>query len=498
MAGAKSMMGKATEREPTEPTSPVAQDEWRSNHTIEIEINQTLEMPCFQNSSSETSSEFTFTWLVEDNGAQEMLIQDHHISSSTSFKDRVKLCANYGLCLSPVQIHDDGRQFSCQVRLRSGKILTSSTTVKVFAKPEIPMIVENSTVNVLGERIFTCSLKNVFPKASLTWFIDGRLLQGEEEDDVFTSTTSEFSEAPTSINGSTNNNHIHITSSHDSFSYWVDEKSPVGPDQTPAIKRLARISLVKKLMKKWSVTQNLTFREQLEAGIRYFDLRVSSKPGDADQEIYFIHGLFGIKVWDGLMEIDSFLTQHPQEIVFLDFNHFYAMDEAHHKCLILRIQEAFGSKLCPACFVESMTLQTLWEKKCQVLIFYHCPFYKQYPFLWPGKKIPAPWANTTSVRKLILFLETTLSERAPRGSFHVSQAILTPRVKTIARGLVGGLKNTLVHRNLPAILDWVKTQKPGAMGVNIITSDFVDLVDFATTVIELNDLLQEDRALAKC
>lgn len=53
-------------------------------------------------------------------------------------------------------------------------------------------------------------------------------------------------------------------------------------------------------------------------------------------------------------------------------------------------------------------------------------------------------------------------------------------------------------RNLPAILDWVRTQKPGATGVNIITSDFVDLVDFATTVIDLNDLLQEDRALAKC
>lgn len=154
--------------------------------------------------------------------------------------------------------------------------------------------------------------------------------------------------------------------SHDSFSYWVDEKSPVGPDQTPAIKRLARISFVKKVMKKWSVTQNLTFREQLDAGIRYFDLRVSSKPGDADQEIYFIHGLFGIRVWDGLMEIDSFLTQHPQEIVFLDFNHFYAMDEAHHKRLILRIQEAFGSKLCSACSVESMTLRNLWEKKCQV------------------------------------------------------------------------------------------------------------------------------------
>lgn len=140
----------------------------------------------------------------------------------------------------------------------------------------------------------------------------------------------------------------------------------MGPDQTPTIIRLARISLVKKLMKKWSVTQNLTFREQLEAGIRYFDLRVSSKPGDADQEIYFIHGLFGIKVWDGLMEIDTFLTQHPREIVFLDFNHFYAMDEAHHKHLVHQIQDAFGNKLCSACSVESLTLQILWEKKCQV------------------------------------------------------------------------------------------------------------------------------------
>lgn len=60
--------------------------------------------------------------------------------------------------------------------------------------------------------------------------------------------------------------------------------------------------------------------------------------------------------------------------------------------------------------------------------------------------MPAPWANTTNVRKLIQFLETTLGERAKRGTFHVSQAILTPQVKTIVRGLKSGLKNTLVHR----------------------------------------------------
>lgn len=161
----------------------VTQEEWRSHNTIEIEINQTLKIPCLQNISSGISSEFTSAWLVEDNGTQETLFtQDHRISKSTLFKDRVKLGADYGLYLSPVQIHDDDRKFSCHVTVMPGKILRSSTTVKVFAKPEIPMIVENNSMDVLGERTFTCSLRNVFPTANLTWFIDRSFPQGEREE----------------------------------------------------------------------------------------------------------------------------------------------------------------------------------------------------------------------------------------------------------------------------------------------------------------------------
>lgn len=124
--------------------------------------------------------------------------------------------------------------------------------------------------------------------------------------------------------------------------------------------------MVKKLMKKWSVTQNLTFKEQLESGIRYFDLRVSSKPEEAEIEIYYIHGLYGIKVWDGLTEINTFLTNHSTEVVLLDFNHFYAMEHEHHFYLVNMLQEVFGSKLCTADCVENITLQYLWEKKYQV------------------------------------------------------------------------------------------------------------------------------------
>lgn len=38
-------------------------------------------------------------------------------------------------------------------------------------------------------------------------------------------------------------------------------------------------------------------------------------------------------------------------------------------------------------------------------------------------------------------------------------------------------------------MSWVKAQRPGKGGVNIITSDFVDLTDFANVVIKLNNLL---------
>lgn len=73
------------------------------------------------------------------------------------------------------------------------------------------------------------------------------------------------------------------------------------------------------------VWQNLTFKEQLDAGIRYFDLRVSSKPGEPGTEIYFIHGLFGHKVSRGCAVhcccfgkvMLSLLCSHLMSIIFV-------------------------------------------------------------------------------------------------------------------------------------------------------------------------------------
>ncbi|XP_069483301.1 PI-PLC X domain-containing protein 3 isoform X1 [Ambystoma mexicanum] len=314
-----------------------------------------------------------------------------------------------------------------------------------------------------------------------------------------------------------------IPGSHDSFSFYIDEASPVGPEQPETVQNFVSVfgTVAKKLMRKWLATQTMTFTSQLEAGIRYFDFRISTKPRDPDNELYFAHGLFSAKVNEGLEEINAFLSNHHKEVIFLDFNHFYGMQKYHHENLVQMLKDTFGNKLCPAIFAQEVSLQYLWEKDYQILVFYHSPVALEVSFLWPGQMMPAPWANTTDTEKLIQFLQASITERRRKGTFFISQVVLTPKASTVVKGVASGLRETITERRLlwgirfalshfctcihglearsrsralPAMMHWVRTQKPGESGINIITADFVELGEFISTVIKLNYLLDEGEA----
>ncbi|KAJ7415259.1 hypothetical protein WISP_78996 [Willisornis vidua] len=238
-----------------------------------------------------------------------------------------------------------------------------------------------------------------------------------------------------------------IKGSHDSFSFYIDEASPVGPEQPETVQNFVSVfgTVAKKLMRKWLATQTMNFTSQLGAGIRYFDLRISTKPRDPDNELYFAHGLFSAKVKEGLEEINAFLSEHPKEVVFLDFNHFYGMQKCHHEKLVQMLKDTYGNKMCPAIFAHEVTLQYLWEKEHQVLVFYHSPVAVEVAFLWPGQMMPAPWANTTDPEKLIQFLQASITERRKKGSFFISQVVLTPKASTVVKGVASGLRETITE-----------------------------------------------------
>jgi len=131
---------------------------------------------------------------------------------------------------------------------------------------------------------------------------------------------------------------------------------------------------LKPVIYKWSVTQSLSFREQLEAGIRYFDLRVAVR--QSTRQFHFLHTLFGGRVDDGLQEIKTFLDTHAKEIVVLDFNHFYDMTEDNHRDFVARVLSIFGDKVCMLVGLENISLNMMWENGLQVVIVYHNEVWK--------------------------------------------------------------------------------------------------------------------------
>ena len=91
--------------------------------------------------------------------------------------------------------------------------------------------------------------------------------------------------------------------SHDSFSFNLDKNGELGPDVPCAIRDLAKVfgTTVKDIVHRWSTTQTLSVTQQLEAGVRYVDMRISKKAKSED--LFFLHGLYGEKVATGLVAI---------------------------------------------------------------------------------------------------------------------------------------------------------------------------------------------------
>ena len=159
---------------------------------------------------------------------------------------------------------------------------------------------------------------------------------------------------------------FYTTGSHNSFSANLDRTSGIGSDVPAAVRTFGVV--FKDVIHRYSVTQKYSLTNQLNHGIRYFDFRVSTKPGT--DSLHFLHALFGATVESGLREIDEFLSEHPREIILMDFNHFYDMDEESHKRLLHLIEKLFKRKLCMFIGVENATLNMLWENNLQVIVFY--------------------------------------------------------------------------------------------------------------------------------
>nr|XP_024655477.1 PI-PLC X domain-containing protein 1-like [Maylandia zebra] len=142
-----------------------------------------------------------------------------------------------------------------------------------------------------------------------------------------------------------------IPGSHDSVSYDLDASSAIiEPDN---LKRFSWIYCLRRIVRTWGMTQEYNITMQLEAGVRYFDLRIARKRNDHHPtRLYFYHGLYtSTDVETVLGEIHAWTVAHPKEVIILAFSNFNGFEknikDKLHNHLIGFIKTMFGSTLVP-------------------------------------------------------------------------------------------------------------------------------------------------------
>ena len=282
-----------------------------------------------------------------------------------------------------------------------------------------------------------------------------------------------------------------LPGSHDSGSYALESKDGISPDKAELRKWWMRVFgfIAYPIVKRWTITQTMNMTQQLEAGIRYFDLRAAPKPSPTNLDLYFVHGLYGPRIVDICRDINSFLNENPQEIVIIHIQHFISATVEQQLHLLLDIFGIFKQKVCPynEQTKEDASLDTLWHNGHQVFLFYPGITSITSPYLWPPQYLPNPWANTTNANNLEQFLSDQVRRRSP-DSFYVTQGVLTPTDAYVKEHLLSSLYRRLVSACNTTMVAWLDNYEAGPRGPNIVMTDFIEWNNFEIPrkVIEMN------------
>uniref|UniRef100_A0A4X1TE16 Phosphatidylinositol-specific phospholipase C X domain-containing protein n=3 Tax=Sus scrofa TaxID=9823 RepID=A0A4X1TE16_PIG len=283
--------------------------------------------------------------------------------------------------------------------------------------------------------------------------------------------------------------HLSIPGSHDTMTYCLNKKSPISHNESRLLQLLAKIlpCVTLPVVLRWSITQVLDVTEQLDAGVRYLDLRIAHMLEGAQRNLHFVHMLYTTAlVEDTLTEISGWLENHPREVVVLACRDFEGMTEDLHEYLVACIKNIFGDMLCPR--GEMPTLRQLWSRGQQVILSYEDEAsVSRHAELWPG--IPYWWGNKVKPQDLVCYLERMKSCGRPGGLF-VAGINLTENLEYVLGHLAGSLERMTLP-SLPYLDAWVRAQCPGS-GVrctNIIAGDFIGADTFVSDVIRLNEKL---------
>jgi hypothetical protein len=189
-----------------------------------------------------------------------------------------------------------------------------------------------------------------------------------------------------------------LPGSHDAGTYGILEFSPLALDYEGwIIPYLDDVGAVAQ----WSRAQDGPVYDQLCAGVRYLDLRVSNGvyvtsaktgeqivyigpddpipeengvpvPNVVRREMWICHSLTSVPVDAVLADVARFMAENPREVVLLNFQHFYGMTDDSYEALLGKLQDTLGQWMAPrteSADVTGLTLEWFWQNGRVVVFF---------------------------------------------------------------------------------------------------------------------------------
>ncbi|KAF6202402.1 hypothetical protein GE061_004801 [Apolygus lucorum] len=277
-------------------------------------------------------------------------------------------------------------------------------------------------------------------------------------------------------------NQLAIPGSHNGLTYKINAKSIIALDCDDALKRISSIS--KSILARWSSCQRVSILKQLESGVRYFDLRVEYDPHRS--EFWCVHLMKAEQLPEALQDIDTFLNNHPNEILILDFQHFLNFtSRPDHLKLITFLHDFFGKRLCPERSIADVTVEWMNLLNHQIIIVYRHDICSETDF-FDGYRFPVVYPISSDPHLMLDSMSSHLAHSTSKNWCLVLKTVMEPNLRMVLRCPFANFRSKIAKSLLPHILTLLvplRTYHP-----NVIVADFVELDNaaFPRAIVNLN------------
>lgn len=296
-----------------------------------------------------------------------------------------------------------------------------------------------------------------------------------------------------------------LPGTHDSGTAAITNTATFSPDEPKFVGKIEPLAKLfgineelKTVVGHWAMSQSQTITAQLQAGIRYLDLRLWWN--EDDQQIWIVHSMTSITMASLIDQVLDFAKDNPSEIVLLDFNHSYNFDGVSDSPSTTAFSNQI-SRLSAYLINRSTeigptaTMDQLWSTG-KSLIAFKAQTLPEVPSLgtqlWPDTDTWSHWTNTPNCPcKLHKLLQEDVIEQVSvkaANKVWVLQSILTPNAGVIVDGFTNDGPSTLLdlaNTLNQSVQTWLTTDWKGA-NLNIIILDNAFSIPYMSIVKSLN------------